>query len=105
MMAWIYLVFAGLFEMVGVLLIHVFHQRKNRSSALLMLLGFATSFGFLTLALRDLPMGTTYAIWTGIGAAGAATFGMIFHGESRDPKRIFFIFLIVASVVGMKIAS
>lgn len=105
MMAWVSLIIAGLFEMVGVLMIHTFHQRRNFLSAFFLFLGFGASFFFLAIALQTLPMSTAYAIWTGIGASGAAIFGMIFHGESKDFRRIFFIFLIVAAVIGMKIVS
>ena len=63
------------------------------------------SFGLLSLALKTLPMGTAYAVWTGIGAAGTALVGMLFFGEPRDWARIGCLGLIVAGVVGLKWVS
>ena len=63
------------------------------------------SFGLLSLALKTLPMGTAYAVWTGIGAAGTALVGMLFFGEPRDWARIGCLGLIVAGVVGLKLVT
>jgi len=63
------------------------------------------SMVLLAQALKSLPVGTAYAVWTGIGTAGSALAGMIWFGEPRDRRRIFFIFLIVASVIGLKLAE
>jgi quaternary ammonium compound-resistance protein SugE len=63
------------------------------------------SFALLAYALKTIPVGTGYAVWTGIGAAGTALIGMIFLGESREVLRILCIVLIVAGVVGLKFAS
>ena len=66
-------------------------------------MGLVASFGFLSLAVRTLPMGTAYAVWTGIGAAGTALFGIILFNEPRDVTRIVCIGLIVAGVVGLRL--
>ena len=63
------------------------------------------SFGLLAAALKSIPVGTGYAVWTGIGAAGTAMIGMAFLGESRDLLRVICLGLIVAGVVGLKFAS
>lgn len=63
------------------------------------------SFYFLSLALKTLPIGTAYAVWTGIGTVGAAIFGMLIFGESREAMRIACIVLIVAGIVGLKLTS
>ena len=63
------------------------------------------SIWLLGVALRALPLGTAYAIWTGIGTAGTAVLGIILFGESADPLRIACICLIVAGIVGLKLAS
>jgi quaternary ammonium compound-resistance protein SugE len=63
------------------------------------------SFGLLAAALKTIPVGTGYAVWTGIGAAGTAIIGMAFLGESREVLRILCILLIVTGVVGLKFAS
>lgn len=104
-MAWISLIVAGLFEVCGVLSINKLHQDKSLFSLVQLLIFFGLSFFFLSLALEVLPMGTTYAVWTGIGASGGALLGMVFFGESKDWKRIFFIMLIIFAVVGLKLVS
>jgi quaternary ammonium compound-resistance protein SugE len=72
-------------------------------------IGFAvsalTSFGLLTLALHDLEVGPAYAVWTGIGAAGAATVGMIFLGDMVSAAKLFSIALILAGVVGLNLSG
>lgn len=104
-MAWIALIFAGLLEMTGVAMMARLQQKKNVVSWLLLIGAFAGSFLFLSLAMETLPMGMAYAIWTGIGAAGGALLGMLFYGESASPKRLFFLGLIIASVVGLKLVG
>jgi quaternary ammonium compound-resistance protein SugE len=63
------------------------------------------SFVLLSLALKTIPVGTAYAVWTGIGAAGTAILGMIFLGEPRELTRIFCLLLIVSGVVGLKLVT
>ena len=104
-MAWLYVVLAGIFEMTGVTMISKWHHDKKTSSLLLMLTGFTASFLFLSLAMETLPMGTAYAVWTGIGASGGAIVGMVQYGESRDWRRIFFIGLILSTAIGLKAVS
>ncbi|MCG3149627.1 MAG: Quaternary ammonium compound-resistance protein SugE [Verrucomicrobiae bacterium] len=64
--------------------------------------GMIASFGLLSAALKTIPIGTAYAVWTGIGAAGTAAIGMLILGESRDVMRIVCLVLIVAGVVGLR---
>ncbi|CQR46767.1 Multidrug resistance protein YkkD [Paraliobacillus sp. PM-2] len=104
-MAWFFLVLAGLAEMVGVAMINKFHKDRNGKSLLLLLLGFGTSFIFLSYALETLPMGTAYAIWTGIGASGGAILGMLLYGESKNWKRIIFIIMVLGAAIGLKLIS
>lgn len=104
-MAWLYVVLAGIFEMAGVTMINKWHHDGKHSSLLLLLAGFAASFFFLSLAMETLPMGTAYAVWTGIGASGGAILGMLQYGESKDWRRIFFIGLILSTAIGLKAAS
>ncbi len=104
-MAWFFLIIAGIFEMIGVALISYLHQKRNVLSLVLLILGFGLSFLFLGLALQTLPMGTGYAIWTGIGASGGAILGMIFYGEKVEWKRITFIGIIISSTIGLKLIS
>lgn len=102
---WVCLALAGLFEMSGVVMIHSFHKNRTVLSFLWMAAGFGASFLFLALAMKTIPMGTAYAVWTGIGASGGAILGMIFFGESRSWKRLLFIGLIIASAAGLKSLS
>lgn len=104
-MSWIFLVVAGLFEMIAVLFMNEMNKRKNWQSVALMLLSFVASFFFLSLSMKHMPMSLAYAIWTGIGASGGAIVGMIFYGESKDPIRIVCIALIIFSVVMLKLVS
>lgn len=104
-MAWGILILAGLLEMVGVLMIHQFHQRRNIFSVICFILAFGGSFILLSVALQTFPMGTAYAVWTGIGASGAAVLGMLFYNEARNMKRIFFLFLIIFAIVGLKLSA
>lgn len=102
-MAWMFLVVAGLFEMFGVLMINKWHNDSNWQSFILLFAGFGASFIFLALAMETLPMGTAYAIWTGIGASGGALLGMVLYGESKDWQRILFIIMILGATIGLKL--
>ena len=104
-MSWMYLVLAGIIEMIGVTMINSLHRNRNWQSLLLMLVGFGFSFLFLALAMGKLPMGTAYAIWTGIGASGGAILGMVLYGEPKDLKRLLFIAMVLGAAVGLKIVS
>jgi quaternary ammonium compound-resistance protein SugE len=104
-MAWLWLVLAGILEVgwaVGLKFTDGFTRLwPSVGTGLAM---FA-SFGLLSLALKTLPMGTAYAVWTGIGAAGTALVGMLLFGEPRDWARIGCLGLIVAGVVGLKLVT
>jgi quaternary ammonium compound-resistance protein SugE len=104
-MAWVVLVAAGLFE-TG---FAVFLKLSNGLQELWPTVGFAvsalTSFGLLTFALRELEVGPAYAVWTGIGAAGAATVGMIFLGDAVSTMKLVSIALILAGVIGLNLSG
>ena len=104
-MNWILLILAGIFEMIGVLLINKFNQTRDWKSLVQLIGGFGLSFVFLSLAMKTLPMGTAYAVWTGIGASGGAILGMIFYNEPKNFLRIACIGLILGSAVGLKLVS
>jgi len=101
-MEWIILILAGLGEVAGVMGLNLWNTRRNAASLALLAAGFAASFLLLSLAMRDISMGTAYAIWTGIGTVGATLVGMLVYGESRQWRRIFFLALVVCSAVGLK---
>lgn len=104
-MAWVYLICAGLLEIAFALGLKHSQGFTRLWPTLGFLLGAAGSFYLLTRALQSLPVGTAYAIWTGIGAAGTALVGMVVFGESRDPLRIGSLILIVAGVIGLRLAE
>ncbi len=104
-MAWAALVVAGMFEMFGVTMINKLHKDRSWQPFILLVAGFTGSFLFLAYALQTLPMGTAYAIWTGIGAAGGAITGMVLYGESKHWKRVLFIIVILGAAVGLKLVS
>lgn len=102
-MAWLYLFLAGLLEVgwaVGLKYTEGFTRLWPSVWTAACMIG---SFGLLALALKTLPLGTAYAIWTGIGAVGTAIFGLIFLNESRDVARMVCLALIVCGVIGLKI--
>ena len=71
----------------------------------LTLLAMGVSIWLLALAMKSIPIGTAYAVWTGIGAVGVALFGMMFLGESREILRLLCLFLIIAGIVGLRLTS
>lgn len=104
-MAWIALIIAGLCEMMGVYMISKYNDKKNAKNLVLLIVAFTLSFAGLAYAMETLPMGTAYAIWTGIGAAGGALLGMLFFNESKDWRRIVCIALVLGSAVCLKLIS
>ena len=104
-MAWGALIFAGLFEMLGVVMINKLHKDRDWQSLVKLILSFGASFLFLAYAMNTLAMGTAYAIWTGIGASGGAILGMYLYGESKDWKRIVFIGMVLGAAIGLKLIS
>jgi len=104
-MAWVSLVVAGLFEMFGVGMINKLHNDRNWQSLVLLILAFGASFMFLAYSMKTLPMGTAYAIWTGIGASGGAILGMLLYGESKDWRRLVFIGMVLGAAIGLKLVS
>lgn len=102
-MSWVYLIIAGIFEFgwaVGLKYTNGFSRLwPSIGNVALMIL----SFFLLSLALKTIPVGTGYPIWTGIGAAGTAIFGIVFFGESREIGRIICVFLIISGIIGLKI--
>ncbi|MGY3779160.1 DMT family transporter [Isobaculum melis] len=104
-MSWIYLLIAGFFEILGVGSISRYNQKKDSLSLLILILMFGCSFLFLQLAMRVLPMGMSYAIWTGIGTSGGALLGMLFFKESKDWRRLLCIALVLGAVIGLKLVG
>jgi quaternary ammonium compound-resistance protein SugE len=103
--AWLALLAAGLLEIAWALGLKYSDGLTRFWPAALTLLAIVLSFGLMALALRSLPFGTAYAVWTGIGAAGSIIVGMLMFSEPTDPVRIICLTLIVAGMVGLKLNS
>lgn len=104
-MNWLYLFIAGLLEIAWAIgLKYTEGWTKVWPSVITGVLMIA-SFYFLSLAVKSLPIGTAYAVWTGIGTVGAAVLGMFLFDEPRDAVRIVCIMLIIAGIAGLKLAS
>ena len=103
-MPWIILIVAGLFEVAFALSLENSDGFRRPVWIVAFLVTGGVSFYLLALALRDLPVGTAYAVWTGIGAVGTAVLGILLLGESANPWRLGAILLIVVGIVGLKLA-
>ena len=104
-MNWIYLAIAGLFEVAWAVGLKYTEGWTRLVPSLITAALMIASFYFLSLALKSLPIGTAYAVWTGIGTIGAALLGMVLFDEPRDAVRIFCIMLIIAGIAGLKMTS
>ena len=104
-MAWIWLILAGLMEVVWAIGLKYTDGFTRLVPSVITLVAMIASIYFLALAVRSIPIGTGYAVWTGIGAVGVAILGMILFNEPRDLLRIGSIALIVAGIVGLKLVS
>ena len=104
-MAWISLIFAGIFEMFGVNSINQYVNEKTNRNLVKLIVMFGLSFLLLSYSIEQLPMSTAYAVWTGIGASGGAILGIILYKEPKDAKRLFFISLILIAAIGLKLIS
>lgn len=104
-MAWVYLVLAGLFEIAWPLGLKISQTPASRLTGLaIAVVGMAVSGWLLWLAQRHIPLGTAYAVWTGIGAAGTFMVGVLFFGDAASMGRYLGILLIVGGVIALKVA-
>ncbi len=104
-MAWALVTIAGLFETGFALSLKASHGFSRLVPSVLFVVCAAVSFTLLATALRTLPVGPAYAVWTGIGAAGTAVAGMLFLNESTELLKLVSIVLVVAGVVGLQLTS
>ncbi|WP_020651732.1 DMT family transporter [Massilia niastensis] len=104
-MAWALLTIAGILEIAFAFSMKASEGFTRLLPSLLTLASGLSSVVLLSLSLRTLPVGTGYAVWTGIGAAGTAVLGMAFLGDSAAPARIACLALILAGVLGLKLVS
>lgn len=103
--AWVHLAIAGGLEIVWAIAMKSSAGFSRLWPSLVTVGAALASFYFLSRALESLPVGTAYAVWTGIGAVGTVLFGMMLFGESHSVVRLVCIALIVAGMIGLKLAS
>jgi len=104
-MAWIYLIVAGLLEVGWAVGLKYTAGFTRLWPSMATLAAMVVSFALLAQAIKTIPLGTGYAVWTGIGAAGTAIFGMMVLNEPRDVARVLCLVLIVAGVIGLKVTA
>lgn len=104
-MSWIILVVAGLLEVVWAIGLKYTHGFTRLTPSIITVTAMIVSIALLSWAMRTLPVGTAYAVWTGIGAVGAAITGILLLGESTSLARIASLALIVAGIIGLKLSA
>ena len=104
-MAWVYLFIAGIFEIVWAIGLKYLQGFTRLYPSLITIGGMIVSFYLLSLATKTLPMGTAYAVWTGIGALGTVLLGIILFHEPVNLIRISFLALILIGILGLKLTS
>jgi quaternary ammonium compound-resistance protein SugE len=104
-MAWFLLFVAGILEAFWAIGLKYTNGFTKPVPSILTIIGIVVSLFLLSLAARTLPIGTAYAVWVGIGAAGAATLGIFLLDEPATPSRLFFLFLMLIAIVGLKLTA
>ncbi len=104
-MGWYILFIAGLFEIAWAIGLKYSNGFTKLWSSVFTIASMIISMALLAISVKTLPVGTAYAVWTGIGAVGTAILGIILFNESREFVRLIFIFLIVVGIAGLKIYS
>ena len=104
-MSWIYLIIAGLFEVGFTTSLKLSDNFSNRLWSVIFFVCISLSFYFLNRAIQTIPIGTAYAVWTGIGAVGTVIVGILLFREPAEFWRMFFIFLLIGSIVGLKFVA
>lgn len=104
-MAWVLLVIAGLLETLWAIGLKYTEGFTRLWPSVLTIAGIVVSMFLLSLAARTLPIGTAYAVWVGIGAAGAVVLGIVLLNEPANPARLFFLGLLLVAIVGLKFTS
>lgn len=104
-MGWLYLLLAGVFEVGFTTALRYVGWPPKPWPVAAFLAASAVSFVFLAAATRSIPLGTAYAVWTGIGAAGTAIVGILWYGEPTTTLRLVFLVTLVGSIMGLKLVS
>ncbi len=103
--AWLYLLLAGVFEIGFATSIKLMDGHKHIPWSIAFYVCVILSFGCLEQAAKVLPIGTAYAVWTGIGGVGVAIIGMAYLGDPITPWRVFFLVLLMIALIGLKVTS
>ncbi len=104
-MSWVYIIIASIFEISWAVGLKYSDGFTKLYPSIFTAICMILSYIFLAMGSKNLPIGTAYAVWTGIGAAGTAIYGMIYFNESKELIRIGFIFLVIIGIIGLKIFS
>lgn len=104
-MNWLILIIAGLFEIAWAIGLKYSEGFTKLIPSVLTVISMIISMGLLAYSIKSLPVGTAYAVWTGIGAVGTAILGIFLFDESKDLLRLGFIFLIIVGIAGLKFVS
>jgi quaternary ammonium compound-resistance protein SugE len=104
-MAWLILFIAGLFEVAWAIGLKYSEGFSKFYPSVFTIVSIVISMGLLAYSLKNIPVGTAYAVWTGIGAVGTAILGIVLFNESKEFARLFFIFLIIIGIAGLKVFS
>lgn len=104
-MAWVLLVVAGLFEIGWAIGLKYTHGFTRPIASVLTIIAIVISMSLLAFAVREIPVGTGYAIWTGIGAVGTAALGIWLFHEPASATRLFFLALIIVGIIGLKFSA
>ncbi|WML33659.1 quaternary ammonium compound efflux SMR transporter SugE [Clostridium sp. OS1-26] len=104
-MQWLFLIIAGVFEVAWAIGLKYSYGFTKLVPSVLTILGMIASFYFLSLAMKNIPLGTAYAIWTGIGTVGTGILGIILFNESINPIRLICIGFILIGAIGLKLVS
>ena len=102
-MSWLYIFIASIFEMCWAIGLKYSQGFTKLYASIFTAITMVLSYVFLSLGAKELPIGTAYAVWTGIGAVGTIIYGILFLNESRDLLRLFFMFLIIVGIIGVKL--
>lgn len=104
-MAWVYLIIAGIFEVVWAIGLKYSQGFTKLFPSLITFGGMVISFYLLSISIKTLPLGTAYAIWTGIGALGSVILGILLFSEPINMSRVIFLTLILAGIIGLKMTT
>ncbi len=102
-MDWIYILIASVFEISWAVGLKYSDGFTHLKATVFTVITMILSYVFLSIGAKNIPIGTAYAVWTGIGAVGTAVYGILFFDEPRDLLRIAFIFLIVIGIIGLRL--